>query len=85
MRPNTIWNEEQLTSYIAFVIYDWLINLDEEIRLFWHFREGGRPTVAALFYGVSRYSTIVTQVLQLQTVFPISDVVRIRCHIPPFQ
>ena len=61
----------------AFVVYDWLINLDEEIRCFWDFRKGGKKTIATLLYGLSRYSVIAIHALELRTVFPMSDVVRI--------
>ncbi|KAM5545109.1 hypothetical protein V8D89_001220 [Ganoderma adspersum] len=61
----------------AFVTYDWLINLDEEIRCFWDFSKGRRLTAAALLYGLSRYPPIVLTILQLQTIFPMSDKVPI--------
>ena len=71
-------NRRLLTSYthLAFTAYDWLINLDEEIHCFWDFLRGRRPTVAALLYGLNRYPPIVVLILQLQTIFPMSDKVR---------
>ncbi len=66
--------------YLAFLVYDWLINLDEEIRCFWNFRKGrtGQP-VAALLYCLSRYLSILVEVLELQTASPLSDMVRVPC------
>ncbi|PIL32845.1 hypothetical protein GSI_04962 [Ganoderma sinense ZZ0214-1] len=57
----------------AFVTYDWLINLDEEIRCFWDFSKGCRFTAAAVLYGLSRYPPIILIILQLRTIFPMSD------------
>ncbi|PIL23403.1 hypothetical protein GSI_14714 [Ganoderma sinense ZZ0214-1] len=60
-------------ALLAFVVYDWLINLDEEIRYFWTFRKGGIPLVAALLYVLSRYLIIVMAVLQVQSIAPLSE------------
>ncbi|KAM5533764.1 hypothetical protein V8D89_012539 [Ganoderma adspersum] len=57
----------------ALVVYDWLINLDEEIRCFWTFRKGGRLNAAVILYGLSRYPIMLLAILLLQTVYPMSD------------
>lgn len=59
----------------ALVVFDWLINLDEEIRWLWNFRKGGKFNAAALLYGLSRYPTILLAILDLQTIFPMSNTV----------
>ncbi len=59
--------------HLAFVSYDWLLNLDKEIQYFWDYREGRKLTAAAFLYGLSRYPAIIGAILQLQTVFPLSD------------
>ena len=70
------FNALYMTSYLALVIYDWLINLDEEFRCFWTSRKGRVQPVAALLYIISRYLSIVIEVLEAQTVVPLSDIVR---------
>ena len=65
---------------IAFVVYDWLTTLDEEIRCFWDFRKGKRQTVATLLYGLSRYTIIAGMVLGVRSGYPLSDMVRVQCH-----
>ena len=67
-------------SHLAFVSYDWLISLDKEIQYFWDYRKGRKLTAAALLYGLSRYPAIIGTALQVQTVFPLSDMVSILCH-----
>ncbi|KAI1794385.1 hypothetical protein LXA43DRAFT_996881 [Ganoderma leucocontextum] len=68
-------------AMLAFLVYDWLINLDEEIRCFWDFRKGRRHMIAALIYGLSRYLSIVVEILELQTVFLLSDMDVSSCKI----
>ena len=63
-------------TYVALVVYDWLINLDEEFRCFWTFRKGRVQPVATLLYIISRYLSTVIEVLEAQTVVPLSDMVR---------
>lgn len=67
-------------THLALVSYDWLINLDREIRYFWDYREGRKPTAASLLYGLSRYPTVIGQILQLPTAFPLSDMVTTSPH-----
>ena len=68
-----------LTEYmsIALVVYDWLINLDDEIRCFWAFKEG-RPRLKAgtVLYALSRYATIFQLILSVWTDIPMSSTVR---------
>ena len=46
---------------IAFLVYDWLINLDEEMALIWcHPR---RRTLASLVYAAARYIAMIQYVL----------------------
>ncbi|KAI1786713.1 hypothetical protein LXA43DRAFT_756087 [Ganoderma leucocontextum] len=79
---STLLNAEySVFAMFAFVSYDWLINLDKEIHYFWDYREGRKVTAAALLYGLSRYPAIIGMVLQLQTAFPLSDMVSIFCQI----
>ena len=66
--------------HLAFVSYDWLISLDKEIQYFWDYRKGRKLTAAALLYGLSRYPAIIGTALQVQTVFPLSDMVSILSH-----
>lgn len=69
-----------MLNLTAFVTYDWLINFDEEIRCFWDFSKGRRLNAAALIYGLSRYPPMILIILQLRTVFPMSDKVRPSCR-----
>lgn len=74
-----------LTVYIriALVIYDWLINLDDEIRCFWAFQEGRRKLKAGtVLYALSRYPPIVQLVLSVRTDMPMSSTVCSRCLVP---
>lgn len=71
-----------MLNLTAFVTYDWLINFDEEIRCFWDFSKGRRLNAAALIYGLSRYPPMILIILQLRTVFPMSDKVRPSCRRP---
>ena len=57
-------------------MYDWFINLDEEIHSFWSHR---KLNAAAILYGLTRYSTIVYQVLAVQSAFLKTNTVRIPC------
>ena len=61
---------------LAFVLYDWLINLDEEIRCFWNIRKDRRPTAAAVFYVLLRYPPIIYEFLGVPTLFPMTETVR---------
>lgn len=62
--------------YLALVVYDWLINLDEEIRCFWDFRKGRcKLNIGVLLYGLSRYPPIIHLALGVQTNLPISSTV----------
>ncbi|KAM5537622.1 hypothetical protein V8D89_008700 [Ganoderma adspersum] len=65
----------EYSSFAAFtlVVYDWLINLDEEIHCFWDLREGRKLTAAAVIYGITRYPLIIANILVLQTAFPMSE------------
>ncbi|KAI1781653.1 hypothetical protein LXA43DRAFT_647292 [Ganoderma leucocontextum] len=67
--------EYKAFATLAFLVYDWLISLDEEIRWFWDFRKGRRLTAAALLYGITRYCAIIGQVLVVLTVFRMSETV----------
>ena len=60
---------------LAFVLYDWLINLDEEIRCFWNVRKDRRPTAAAVFYVLLRYPPIIHEFLGVPTLFPMTETV----------
>ncbi|KAM5533405.1 hypothetical protein V8D89_012955 [Ganoderma adspersum] len=66
-------SEYSAFAMFAFVLYDWLINLDKEIQYFWDYRKGRKLTAAALLYGLSRYPAIFGEIFQLQTAFPLSD------------
>lgn len=59
--------------FVALVLYEWLITLDEEINSIWHFRNAYKFNVAALLYGLSRYPMMINQLLSLLTWFPMSD------------
>lgn len=65
----------------AFTVYDWLINLDQEITSswFWDFRKGRRLTAASLLYGLSRYPPMILQFLGMLSAFPMSDMVGVHC------
>ncbi|KAM5534008.1 hypothetical protein V8D89_012328 [Ganoderma adspersum] len=58
---------------LAFVIYDWVICLDEEIHCFWSFPTRRKLNAAALLYGLTRYSTIAFQILMAQSGFLVSE------------
>lgn len=62
---------------LAYVIYDWVISLDEEIAAFWAFPKNRKLTAATLLYALSRYPPIIEVILIWRTVFPMSDIVRI--------
>ncbi|KAM5543404.1 hypothetical protein V8D89_002655 [Ganoderma adspersum] len=70
---NILATQTSTFAMLALVVYDWLINLDEEIRCFWTFRKGRVQPVATLLYMLSRYLSILIEVLELQTVVPLSD------------
>ena len=61
----------------AFALYDWFISLDEEIAVVWAFRERRKLSRAPLLYALGRYPAIVQAILIWQTVFPMSETVRI--------
>ncbi|KAM5531440.1 hypothetical protein V8D89_014897 [Ganoderma adspersum] len=59
---------------LALVVYDWLINLDDEIRCFWAFKEGGPKLKAGtVLYTLSRYPPIVQLALSVRTDMPMSS------------
>ena len=66
--------------HLAFVVYDWLINLDEEIRCFWNIRKGRRLNAAVLLYGLSRYPPMLQAILVLQATYSTADVVGFQCY-----
>ena len=63
--------------YLAFVIYDWLINLEEEIHIIWHIPGPCRLNAAVLLYGLHQYSIIFIEVLNILTQFTMSETVRL--------
>ncbi|KAI1783242.1 hypothetical protein LXA43DRAFT_1067811 [Ganoderma leucocontextum] len=75
-------SEYSAFASFALVVYDWIINLDEEIDCFWDFHKGRKLTAAALIYGMTRYPLIVATLLVLQTAFPMSETAcRVNYHI----
>ncbi|KAM5543652.1 hypothetical protein V8D89_002903 [Ganoderma adspersum] len=61
------------TAVSAFVIYDWLLCLGQEVKFIW----GGRSrfTVASVVYAFSRYAIIIQNLMAIVTSFPMSDIV----------
>lgn len=65
-------------GFPAFLVYEYLITLDQEIKLFW--KRGGFTGASALFLFV-RYSTLICyDILGAISFAPLSDDVR----APPF-
>ncbi|KAI0333080.1 hypothetical protein GY45DRAFT_1368606 [Cubamyces sp. BRFM 1775] len=58
--------------YPALVVYNWLINLDDEIKLFWSSPVKG----ASLLYFAIRYLAFLEPVLGIPTFFSLPDKVR---------
>ncbi|KAI0333085.1 hypothetical protein GY45DRAFT_1335108 [Cubamyces sp. BRFM 1775] len=57
------------TAAIALLVYNWSINLDDEVNLFWSF-----PTKwASLLYFAIRYPVVMVPVVSIPTLYPLSD------------
>lgn len=65
---------------LAFVTYDWLINIDEELHWYHDIHQGRKLNAAVLLYVLNRYPMIIKLVLQLRTMFSMSDMVRLPCQ-----
>ena len=61
--------------HLAFVVYDWLINLDEEIRCFANVPKGRKLNAAVLLYGLSRYPPMLQVIFVFRTIYHMGDVV----------
>ncbi|KAM5545116.1 hypothetical protein V8D89_001227 [Ganoderma adspersum] len=55
-------------------MYDWLIRIDDEVRLFWRFRTGHKPPLAVLTYALSRYAPIIQFSILVRSIYPM-------CHV----
>ncbi|PIL23423.1 hypothetical protein GSI_14734 [Ganoderma sinense ZZ0214-1] len=71
--PVLLATEYTSFAILTFMVYDWLITLDEEICWFWDFRKGRRLTAATLLYGLSRYPPMVLELFTVLTVLPMSE------------
>ena len=69
---STRFNDESATMRAALVVYNWLINLDDEVKLFWSSPVKG----ASLLYFAIRYSAFVEPILGIPTFYSLSDKVR---------
>ncbi|RPD58147.1 hypothetical protein L227DRAFT_565038 [Lentinus tigrinus ALCF2SS1-6] len=64
----------RLTSFVpALLVYDWLINIDEEVALIWCNPDG--RTVASVVYALIRYANILQYVIQAGIVVPVTSLV----------
>ncbi|RPD72165.1 hypothetical protein L226DRAFT_573236 [Lentinus tigrinus ALCF2SS1-7] len=62
----------RLTSFVpALLVYDWLINIDEEVALIWCNPDG--RTVASVVYALIRYANILQYVIQAGIVVPVTS------------
>ena len=59
----------------ALLVYDWLLCLGQEIRFIWTWRSR-KFTLSSLVYALSRYTPLISNILAVTTVYPMSDLVR---------
>ena len=62
----------------AILMYDWLIRIDDEVRLFWRFRKGHKPPLAVLTYALSRYAPIIQFSILVRSIYPMFELVIFR-------
>ena len=59
----------------ALLVYDWLLCLDQEVRFIWAWRSK-RVTLSSIVYTLSRYTPLISNILAITTIYPMSDLVR---------
>ena len=64
-----------LTYCVAFLVYDWLLCIGNEVRFIWR-SCSRRVTPSSLVYAFTRYMFIIQTLLAIVTIYPISDLVR---------